>query len=158
MEEELQPNPLLLKALNYFSNHNKKALDLGSGHGQDAIYLAKLGFIVTAIDNNPLMIHKTQQLANIHKVIINTKTEDFRTLTINDQYNLLISLGVIHFLPNNEEIEKVIRKMQTITSKGGIQVLTTFIQSDLRNYYSNNSWEILHWELKKDQELIVRKR
>jgi len=60
-------NPLLIEFLNSVPMDAKKlrptAIDLGCGGGRDAVFLAKQGWQVTAIDNEARVIKRAKQLA-----------------------------------------------------------------------------------------------
>ena len=57
----IKPNSLLVQAVKYV--REGKALDIGAGEGRDAIFLAKNGLEVTAIDISQEGLNKVKQLA-----------------------------------------------------------------------------------------------
>ncbi|CAM3672755.1 tellurite resistance protein TehB [Vibrio aerogenes CECT 7868] len=64
-----EPNQFLQEAVLHIPKGN--ILCLGDGEGRNSIYLAKLGYNVTAIDLSLVAINKARKLADEHQVQIN---------------------------------------------------------------------------------------
>ena len=58
--------------------HRPSALDLGCGGGRDAVYLAKQGWQVTAIDQQAAVIKRAKQLANRSSAAVKWKCCDLK--------------------------------------------------------------------------------
>lgn len=135
-----------------------KILDLGAGEGGDAIYLAKKGFEVTAVDISGAALKKLSKWAKKENVAVNVEVADLEDYQIRESYDGIISFAAIHFLPK-DRIENLIKNMKEKTNKGGINIILVFREGDssqgkFRMYYFKDG------ELKeyyKDWKVILYK-
>ena len=75
-ENELMPPETKLKSdLNYFAECNR-ILDLACGDGRNAIYLAKLGHEVYAVDFSEEGLNRLKSFARSERLVIKTKQVD----------------------------------------------------------------------------------
>ncbi len=102
-----------------------KILDLGCGEGGLSLKLAEKGFDVTCVDISKTAINKIQREAKKRKIKINAIESDLKDYKIKNNYDLILALGIIHFLGNMGE--GYIRKIQRHTQKGGINIIDAFI-------------------------------
>lgn len=73
----------------------KRALDIGTGRGQLAFYLARFGFSVTGIDLSENMISHARQYATAHNLDINFQTGDAEELEFEDKtFDVVVSDGL----------------------------------------------------------------
>jgi SAM-dependent methyltransferase len=70
-----QPNDFLVEACKRFPAGGD-ALSLCEGEGRNAVYLARLGFRVTAVDFSEIGLAKARALAQLHGVTIETVVAD----------------------------------------------------------------------------------
>lgn len=148
------------KQLKHILKHIKKGkiLDLGAGEGGDAIFLAKKGFDVKAIDISETAINKIKKIAKKEKVSIKAEAADLETYKIKQNYDAIISFAAIHFL-KKQQINKIIKDMKEHTNKGGINIIMVFRKGDptekefdmhyfkdqeLKEYYKD--WQILEYK------------
>ena len=69
------------------------ALSLGEGEGRNAVYLAKLGFSVTAVDFSEVGLEKARELAAQHGVTITTLLADLADFDPGaERWDLVISI------------------------------------------------------------------
>jgi len=150
----IKPAPVV----EFLLKHKKSGtvLDLGTGEGRNALFLAKHGFNVTAVDISGEGIKKLERLALENKVRINTFVKDIRNFNFSENYDVILSFATLHFL-EKEEIERVIKKIKEHTSYNGFNVITVFTEenpnknfsylfkrNELKKYYSD--WEILGYK------------
>jgi tellurite methyltransferase len=131
-----------------------KFLDLGCGEGGLALELARKGFDVTCIDISKKAISKIKTKAKNEKIKINALAEDIEDYRIQDNYDIILALGIIHFL--GEKSGNYIKSIQEHTKNQGINIIDTFInkwlpQNKLKQLYQN--WKIIEYEEYK-QKLI----
>lgn len=70
-----------------------KVISLSEGEGRNAVYLAKLGFEVTAVDFSSVGLAKAQALANQHKVNIECVLADLNDLNLEpDTWDVVVSV------------------------------------------------------------------
>jgi SAM-dependent methyltransferase len=70
-----------------------KVISLSEGEGRNAVYLAKLGFEVTAVDFSSVGLAKAQALANKHQVKIECVLADLNNLNLKpDTWDVVVSV------------------------------------------------------------------
>jgi tellurite methyltransferase len=85
-----EPNPFLKKYLRFLPKG--RTLDIASGEGRNAVFLARHGFDVDAIDISERGLKKTRRLAREIKVRVHTIQADLdRHLIEEGQYNLIVN-------------------------------------------------------------------
>lgn len=135
-----------------------KALDLGCGRGRNSLYLAKLGFDVTAVDANAMSVDLLRQAAEKDGLAINASTYDINTAAISDNYDFILSTVVMMFL-DPTRIDAIVENMQAHTNVGGYNLIVVALDTDdypcnvgfssplksgqLEGYYKD--WEILKY-------------
>ena len=104
-------------------------LDVGCGDGQNALYLAKQGFLnIDAFDLSKNAIDKLRRLAYKDNLNINSWVGDLCRFSFTKTYDLVLSFGALHF------VEKKYWKDFILTAKsntrvGGIHMIQLFTNS-----------------------------
>ncbi len=106
-----------------------KALDLGCGTGTNAIYLAKNGWQVTAVDFSWKALrlakskNKTQgtNVAFLHEDVSNLRK-------VRGVFDLILDIGCFHGLSTQQK-QKYLQQLIELLSPDGIYLLYGFIQS-----------------------------
>ncbi len=97
-----------------------RALDLASGEGRNAVFLAQHGFSVKAVDISKIGLRRTRDLAKKKGVSVHTSLGDLDTYQIEKgRYHLITNL---YFL-NRSLIPKIIRGLR----KGGMVIFETYL-------------------------------
>ncbi len=113
-----EPNPFLKKYIRLLPKG--KALDLASGEGRNAVFLAQKGFKVDAVDISRAGLKKTKALAREKGVKIHTVYADLKTYRIEkEKYDLIIDF---YFLMRSL-VPKIKRGLKT----GGRVIFETYI-------------------------------
>ncbi len=113
----------------------KCAIDMGTGTGQFAVYLARLGFRVTGIDISEKMILKAREHADRYHLHIDFQCRDAENLPFKDDaFDVIVSRNLLWTLP---EPEKTLREWRRILKPSG-----TLIVSD--GMWMNTTWKRLH--------------
>ncbi|MDH3510251.1 MAG: class I SAM-dependent methyltransferase [Gammaproteobacteria bacterium] len=73
-----------------------KALDIGCGSGTDSVFLASLGWEVTALDFMEKALEYTQQRAGEAGVSVTPVVADITTWDPPEQYDLVLDHGLLH--------------------------------------------------------------
>lgn len=154
----------------YFSSGS--TLDLGAGEGKNSVYLASLGFKVTAIEVSLYAVRnfidwliKNEDKSNPVAEKIDVICADVRKLDelTNKKYDVVVAYGLLHCFKSKDEIADFVKKMKNKTAKGGINVVSTFTDEapvpEIQDYLvptllSKNElkdifykdWEILDYE------------
>lgn len=144
---------------------NSKILDLGCGEGRDAIYLAKKGHRVTAMDISETAIERLNKISKDKKLKIKAEVGDLETYKIKEDYDVVIALASMHFL-SKKKIYSLIKEIKKRTKEGGFNLIIVFRKGDssegqFKMYYFDNGelsklysdWEIISYRefRKKDQ-------
>jgi 2-polyprenyl-3-methyl-5-hydroxy-6-metoxy-1,4-benzoquinol methylase len=110
--------------------------------------LLKKGFEVIGIDSSQQSIHNSMQLSKIENMNIHFINASFMDFPANN-YDLIICKGVLHFIDDKTNF---IKKMQDVTSKNGINLVTA-LNVDLKKYYSD--WEILFDKVDGKENMLI---
>lgn len=142
-----------------------KLLDIGCGEGKDAVFFARNGYLVTAIDIAEPGIEKTKRLADKIKVPVNAYKVNLLDYRLDTSYDILFSNGVLHYL-RPELRQEIFSNYQQQTSIGGIHVLTAFVskpfipappekESNAHNWISGELLSFYkNWLIKESSEII----
>ena len=123
----LSPDPLLVT--------NKEipvgeALDLGSGEGRNALFLAENGFRVTGIDMSSRAIMKFLDIANERKLRVEGLVMDIRNFEFRPSaYNLIVASHILHFF-GKKEVNELVSKIIRSLVPGGYVYIVDFTVSD----------------------------
>lgn len=96
-------------------------LEIGCGEGRDALYLASLGYQLTAVDASPQAIQTCQRLARERRVTVNWQIHDALHLTdaMSNQYRWIYSVATLHMLVDDEDRRRFLQEMYAILEPGG---------------------------------------
>lgn len=126
--KQLNPAPLVKKFFN--QAETGKALDIGCGKSDDALFLAEKGFNVTAIDINSNAIENLKTQAEKIGVRVNTANSDVRSFHLEDnRYSIIIAMNSLFFLSQNEFAD-IIEKIKKAVKRGGIIIIASFTIRD----------------------------
>jgi ubiquinone/menaquinone biosynthesis C-methylase UbiE len=114
----------------------RRALDIGTGTGQFAVYLARSGFAVTGIDLSENMISHARQNAITDKLDIDFQTGDAEKLEFEDNtFDVVVSRNLLWTLP---EPDIALKEWRRVMKPGG-----TLVVSD--GLWMNYTWNRIHY-------------
>jgi tellurite methyltransferase len=126
-----------------------KVLDLGAGDGRHSLYLAALGFEVTAVDISEAGLEKLQQFATKQNLKIKTKLIDLNSWSIDDKYDIIIAIATLQHL-RYESALRLLNEMKVQTKNNGVNAITVFtktgdrylidITEDPGAFYVEDNW------------------
>ncbi len=138
---------------------NKRLLDIGSGEGRDAIYFAKCGLQVDALELSAPGVEKIKRYSRLSGYAVNVIHADMVGYDLAKEYDVIYSHGSLQFLPPAER-RKHFDKYKQYTKTGGLNAHLIFVEKpfiklapdwernefffssgDLAGYY--HDWEIL---------------
>ena len=105
--------------------HQGSVLDLGCGDGRNALYAAKLGYDVTAVDISEAGISKLNDIANKQGLKVDAIVQDMREFSSSELFDVVISHGCLHLIYRNEWIN-VLNNIKMITKPEGYNVVLVF--------------------------------
>jgi len=143
---------------------NRRLLDIGSGEGRDAVYFAKYGFQVDALEISAPGAEKIKQYSQLSGYAVRVLQADMIGYDLSEEYDVIYSHGSLQFLPLKER-RKHFDKYKKQTKAGGLNAHLIFNEKpfikvapdwerdeffyqsgDLARYY--HDWEILRCEEK----------
>ncbi len=110
-------------------NYNKrsKILDLGCGTGRHSIELAKRGYQITGIDLSESQLNRAKELADKEKLNIDFQIQDARTLTFQNEFDLVIMLceGAFPLMETDEMNFRILQNATKALKENGKLIFTT---------------------------------
>lgn len=104
----------------FFDEYNftaSKVLDVGCGQGRDALFIARLGHIVTAIDISPTGIRDLELGARSEELKIITEAGDIRHYKSTSKFDVILIDRTLHML-TTEDRRPTLINLLTLTDCG----------------------------------------
>ncbi len=101
------------------------AVELGCGEGRNAIYMAKQGLAVTALDLSPTAIENAKRIAKQHAVDVDFRCQDVIKDGHGGECDFVYDSGLLHHLPPHRRIT-YIELLRSLLKPGGYFGLTCF--------------------------------
>lgn len=106
------------------------ALDMGCGTGRNALFLAQLGFNVTAVDANPNAIDKLNAIVAREKLPnLSPKLYDINQAQLDGAYDFIACTVTLMFLDPGR-VGAVLDNMQESTRPGGTNLIVCAMDTD----------------------------
>lgn len=113
----------------------RKAIDMGTGTGQFAVYLARLGFRVTGIDISEKMIRKAREHAERFSLDIDFQQQDAEDLLFeSSSFDVVVSRNLLWTLPDPQ---KALKEWMRILKPAGALVVSD-------GMWMNTTWKRVH--------------
>lgn len=128
MDKNTKPAPLVER----FAKDIKigPVLDIGCGDGRDAVFLARKGFEVTAIDVRQKTIDTARELAKNSDAVVNFLLKDVREYAFpKNHYQAIITLNSLFFLGKKDFYAAIDNIKKSLTG-GGIAIVSSFTVND----------------------------
>jgi len=137
-----EPNQLFKEQIDIISMPGKLLLP-GEGEGRNAVYAAKLGWLVDAIDQSTIAQAKALKLAERNVVNINYSVFDLKKFTPAINYYHAAAIIFVHF---NSEVRSVFHhKIINSLKPGGRLILESFSKNQLgKNSGGPQAFEMLY--------------
>lgn len=103
-----------------------KLLDIGCGEGKDAVFFARNGYGVTAIDISDAGLEKTKRLADNVHVQVKVLKADILDYRLDTYFDVIFSSGVFHYIKPQLR-EEILNNYKQFTNPNGLHVLNAFV-------------------------------
>lgn len=123
----INPNDFLASNIELLKNH-QELLCLGEGEGRNAIFFAKNGFEVSAIDASNLGLEKLQNRAIQEKLDIKTICMDLNFWETDEKYDVIVA-SYLHMY--KDEREELFKKIEESLNKNGYFIAEFFSTKQL---------------------------
>jgi SAM-dependent methyltransferase len=105
----------------YFNNCQIRGnlLDLGCGQGRDSLFLASIGYNVTAVDNSKVGIEQMINKAQSQGFKIDGIVDDIKNIKLKKKFNVILFDMLLHGFENSTQLE-LLRKYSNSLNQDGI--------------------------------------
>lgn len=135
--ETQQPTKEVMETIKKYNINNKnKILDLGCGEGRDSIELLKKGYNILAVDYSQTVIDKCNELTN-NKYFNNFKQLDIIEDKLNNQYDFIYSIAVLHMFVSDEHRTKYYQFIREHLTNNGYALIIT-MGDGIKEYSTNH--------------------
>ncbi|EEA92632.1 class I SAM-dependent methyltransferase [Pseudovibrio sp. JE062] len=119
-------------------------LDLGAGQGRDAIFLAKRGYNVIAVDSSKVGLNQLQERAEAENLPIEIVHADALGYTPPQDLDAIVADRFFHELPNNARV-KLLQRMLGYLRVGGYMLIADdkSVLPNLRDALKKEKFEVL---------------
>jgi 2-polyprenyl-3-methyl-5-hydroxy-6-metoxy-1,4-benzoquinol methylase len=107
-----------------------KILFLGEGEGRNAVFAAKLGWQVDAVDSSEIGKQKALSLAKENNVTINYMIDDIFNYNTEKKYD---AVALIFLHVHDELKEQLHNKVISLLNKNGVVILEAFEKDQIKN-------------------------
>ena len=123
-----EPNQSV-KEYEYMFDKSWSILEICCGEGKNPLYLASKGFTnINAFDLSENGIAKLSRAASKNGLSVNAWVQDLRSFQFEKQYDLIISMGSLHFVEKCDWTSLLLRAKEN-TNIGGIHIISIFTNS-----------------------------
>ncbi len=107
-------------------------MDIGSGNGRNAIYLASLGHKVIGVDVVPEMVDVANKRAAQLDLILEFVVGDARELAFEEEMDGVVCIAALHHLPSPEDRSRAMEELWRVLKPGGIGLVSTWAREQAR--------------------------
>ena len=138
----------------YFNNYPIKGsvLDLGCGQGRDSLFLASLGYKVTAIDNSKIGIEQMIHKARNQGLGVNSIVADVQKYKFKEKVDIILFDMLLHSFEKIQPL-KLLKKYSGLLNKNGI--LCIIYPDDMNSNHFMNMLNSLPGEWNLLDEIII---
>ncbi|NWF90154.1 MAG: class I SAM-dependent methyltransferase [Ignavibacteriaceae bacterium] len=108
-----------------------KILFVGEGEGRNAVYAAKIGWQVDAIDSSDVAMNKALSLAVQNNVSINYQLADIQSYDFPENYYDAVGIIFLHVNENLGERDRLYQKLTASLKKNGTIIVELFSKNQL---------------------------
>lgn len=139
----------------YFNRYSLKGtlLDLGCGQGRDAVFLASLGYQVTAVDSSKIGIRQMTAKARAQEVKIDGVVADVLNLKLDKKFDIILFDMLLHTFEKQDQLELLGKYSKSLNKKG---VFCIVFPDDLKTDHFLSLLKSLPFDWKLLDEVIIK--
>ena len=138
---------------NYFRKHRKGSLlDLGCGQGRDALFLASIGYKVTAIDNSHIGVAQMMKKAQAQGITVDCMVADVLELNLEKTFDVILCDMLLHSFAKEEQLD-ILKKCSTYLIEKGIMCIV--FPDDMKTSHFMDLLTSLPYDWKLLEEITV---
>jgi len=127
--------------------HKGSVLDLGCGQGRDALFLASVGYDVTAVDSSKVGIRQMLMEADNKGVKIRGIAADLFRLELKEEFDVILFDMILHGFENQQRM-LLLRKFSNILNPAGIMCIVAPDKKEAGNFFNilksiDDKWRII---------------
>lgn len=121
-----EPGSLVQELAKHRKLEGLNILDAGCGEGKNAVFFARAGAHVLAMDVSPAALTNAAA-AWEHQPNVEWRCADIRTTTLGARpFDVCVAYGLLHCLASDPDIQQVVRLLQAATVLGGYNIICAF--------------------------------
>lgn len=141
----VEPSSMCLKVLELMPPTKPlKLLDIGCGEGKDAVFFARCGYNVSALDISDAGIEKTKKLAEKAGVYVDVFKANIMDFRLEKKYDIIYSNGTLHHM-NQTLRDEIFSNYKAFTNDGGLHALQCLVEKPfiekISGKYSSEHWK-----------------
>lgn len=118
--------------------NNSTILDIGTGTGEQAVFLAQRGLKVTATDISATAIEMARQKAEFYQSNVSFVVDNILDTQLTDQFDVIVDRGCFTLLAANNSREKYINNVKKLLKTNGWLVVKTDARISQRDFFEND--------------------
>ena len=124
------PSPWLIHFLGHSADRGRRALDMGCGHGRNALYLARLGYSVTAVDISGAAVRELEGYADAEGLPVRAHRADLRDCDLGENaYDVIVAVTVLGLI-DRDALAPLADRMARALRPGGLLLVEDFAEGD----------------------------
>ena len=139
----------------YFSRYPIKGtlLDLGCGQGRDSLFLASIGYQVTAVDSSKVGVKQMINKAQSQELKIDGITANFLDHKVEEKFDVILFDMVLHGYEKPKQLELLSKYSNSLNKKG---ILCIVFPNDLRTDHFMSMLKSMPNDWKLLDEIIIK--
>jgi len=131
----VNPSSECLRVVSLLSpDKHLKVLEIACGEGKNAVFFARCGYEVDAIDLSSTGVEKTKRLAEKARVYVNAFKADIWDYRLEQNYDIIFSSGAFHYI-KPELRNEIIQNYREHTNVNGINAFNVYVEKPFVNNY-----------------------